>query len=316
MRAAPAALLAITLVVAGCSGSDDPPAADASSAGASPAVPGLTVTQLDTGPVGVADVDGSAWTVLLDDGSVRTADDERIDVGEAPLRLVDTPAGVWVSVIGDGTIVNIDPETGEVRQTVALKPAGSEPEGMAWDGERLWVVDQAHDRVVALDVDGSDPREFAVEEEPRLVSAGDSGIWVTNYAGASVSRVVDNQVRSAQLTGCSGPQGVAEAGGKVWIACTLSSKVIALDAGTLEQVAEIPGITDADAVVATEDTVYAVGQVGPTVWVIDAASGDVEDTIVLDEAMATNENVGAAIVGDDLVVTHPEEQRIYSLPLP
>ncbi len=186
---------------------------------------------------------------------------------------------------------------------------------MAWDGERLWVVDQAHDRVVSLDVDGSDPREFAVEEEPRLVSAGDAGIWVTNYTGASVSRIVGNQVRSAQRTG-SRPQGVAEADGKVWIACTLSSKVVALDADTLEQVAEIPGITDADAVVATEDTVYAVGQVGPTAWVIDAASGDVQDTIVLGEAMATNENVGAAIVGDDLVVTHPEEQRIYRLPLP
>ncbi len=129
MRAAPAALLAVTLVLAGCSGSDDPPTADPSSDGSSPAVPGLTVTQLDTGPVGVADVGGSAWTVLLDDGSVRTADDERIDVGEAPLRLVDTPAGVWVSVIGDGTIVNIDPETGEVQQTVALKPGRERARG-------------------------------------------------------------------------------------------------------------------------------------------------------------------------------------------
>ena len=65
-----------------------------------------------------------------------TGDDQRIEVGEAPLRIVDTPAGVWVSVIGDGTIVRIDPATGEIDQTVTLAPKGSEPEGLAWDGEQ------------------------------------------------------------------------------------------------------------------------------------------------------------------------------------
>jgi hypothetical protein len=52
------------------------------------------------------------------------------------------------------------------------------------------------------------------------------------------------------------------------------------------------------------------------VWVIDAVSGEVRDTIVLGDAMATRENVGAAIVGDDLVVTHPDERKVYTLALP
>ena len=328
MRALVAAL-ALALVTAGCSGSDDPPTAEPTSADPSPSESTsessgpAEVTELDAGPVGVADVGGEAWTVLLDDGTVRTGDDTRIDVGNDPLRIVDTPDGAWVSVISDGTIVRINPATGKVDRTVTLKPAGSEPEGLAWDGTNLWVVDQAHDRVVALDADGGHPVGFRVDDEPRLVSAGTAGVFVANYRGSSVSRVRESpqarglpSVTTAPLVGCVGPQGIAQAGGKVWIACTLSSKVVALDPDSLKQVVEIPDVADADAVVADGDTVYAVGQSGPTVWVIDAASGKVRDTIVLSDAMATRENVSAAIVGADLVVTHPDEQKIYTLPIP
>ena len=103
---------------------------------------------------------------------VRSApgDDTRIAVGEAPLRIVETPSGVWVSVIGDGTVVRIDPASGEIDKTVRLKPAGSEPEGLAWDGGSLWVVDQANSRVVQLDPDGTEVRSVDVGEAPRLAS--------------------------------------------------------------------------------------------------------------------------------------------------
>ena len=118
--------------------------------------------EIDGGPVGVADVGGEAWTVLVEEGEIRTGDDTRIAVGEAPLRIVETPSGVWVSVIGDGTVVRIDPASGEIDKTVRLKPAGSEPEGLAWDGGSLWVVDQANSRVVQLDPDGTEVRSVDV----------------------------------------------------------------------------------------------------------------------------------------------------------
>jgi DNA-binding beta-propeller fold protein YncE len=316
MRVALAAGLSLSAVLlAGCSGPGDsgdaaPPAPTSSS----PA--GLEVTELDAGPVGVADVAGTAWTALVDEGTVRTADDDRIAVGDAPLRLVSTPDGVWVSVIRDGTVVRIDPATGKVAQTVRLRPAGSEPEGVAWDGRRLWVVDQAHDRVVPLAPDGTQLVATEVDDEPRLVSTGPSGTWVTSYAGSALTLVDRDRSRTVPLAGCVGPQGVAEAGGRVWVACTLSGKVVALDARSMEQVTEIDDVPDADAVVATGDTVYVVGQSGPTVYVIDAANGELTDTVALDDATPTNENVGAAVVGDDLVVTHPDERKIYTIPLP
>ncbi|MGY2703983.1 Vgb family protein [Nocardioides sp. HB32] len=298
----------LAFALAGCGGSDT---------GLAPAAPpSPDATELDSGPVGVADVDGEAWTVLTDAGEVRTADDRRVAVGDAPLRIVSTPGGVWVSVIRDGTVVRIDPETLQVDATVALRPAGSEPEGLAWDGTHLWVVDQAGGRVVELDPSGKVVGSYTTDDEPRLVAAGDSGIWVANYGGTSVSRIADGRVRTVPLTSCVGPQGIAEVAGRVWVSCTLSGKAVSLDARTMKQVAEVPNLPDADAVVANGSTVYVVGQSGPTVYVLDAASGRLRDTVRLGDAMPTSENVGAALVDDELVVTHPDEQKIYSLPPP
>ena len=307
MRRALPVVVALTLLSA-CGGSDG---------GLMPADDAPVVTELDSGAVGVADVDGTAWLVQPEAGTVLPGPEgDPIDVGKAPLRIASTPDGVWVSVIRDGTVVRIDPATGDVDTTVPLKPKGSEPEGLAWDGAHLWVVDQAGGRVVELDPDGTVVDEFTTDDEPRLVTAGDSGIWVANYGGTSVSRIADGRVRTVRLTACSGPQGIAEVAGRVWVSCTLSGKAIALDAATMKPLADVPDLPDADAVVGHDATVYVVGQAGPTVYVLDARTGDVRDTVKLDDAPPTSENVGAAVVGDDLVVTHPDVRTVYTLPLP
>ena len=300
-----AAVLAGAL--AGCGGSD---------VGLMPAADGPEVTELDSGAVGVADVDGEAWFVQPEAGTVLPGDGDPIDVGEAPLRIATTPDGAWVSVIRDGTVVRIDPGSGKVAQTVRLTPRDSEPEGLAWDGQHLWVVDQAGGRVLELGPDGSVADTYPTDDEPRLVASGDHGVWVANYGGTSVSRVAGGKVRTVHLTSCVGPQGIAEAAGRVWVSCTLSGKAIALDATTMKQVAEVPDLPDADAVVGHDDTVYVVGQSGPTVYVLDAATGDLRDTVKLDTAPPTSENVGAAVVGNDLVVTHPDVRKVWTLPLP
>ena len=317
----PGLLVSLTalLALAACGGSssdapsaDDPSTAPATAASSGPA----QVRELDDGAVGVADVGGEAWLVQPDAGTVLPGDGEQVSVGEVPLRIVATPDGVWVSVIGDGSVVRLDPATATVDTTVHLKPAGSEPEGLAWDGRHLWVVDQAGNRVLELDPDGAVVDSFATDDAPRLVAAGDSGVWVTNYYGGSVSRIASGRVRTVDLDACDGPQGVAETAGRVWVSCTLSGSAVALDARTMEQVAAVPDLPNADAVVADGDTVYVVGQTGPTVYVIDAATGELGDTLALGDAPSTTENVGAAIVGDDLVVTHPDERTVYTLPAP
>ena len=134
--------------------------------------------------------------------------------------------------------------------------------------------------------------------------------------GGLAQRVADGKVRTIPLTGCSGPQGVAEAAGRVWVSCTLSGKAVALDTDSMKQVAEVPDLPDADAVVANGDSVYVVGQSGPTVYVLDAATGELQDTLRLGDAPPSSENVGAALVGGDLVVTHPDVAEVYTLPAP
>ncbi|MGD9961252.1 hypothetical protein [Nocardioides sp.] len=316
MNLASPALVLVLFATAGCSGAQDDAESSASPSATFVAPPDMEVTELDTGPVGVAAVGGEAWSVLTEDGEVRMADDQRIAVGEAPLRLVDTPAGVWVSVIGEGRLVRIDPRSGKVDLRVRLRPAGSEPEGLAYDGQSVWVVDQAGDRVLPMDPrSGRFGPAVSVGIAPRLVSSGPSGVWVSNYDGGSVSRVRDGRVRTEDLAACASPQGLAEAGAVIWVACTDEDRVLGLDAQTLAVVATFDGLDAADAVVADGDTVFAVGQAGPTVWRIDAGQRTVGKKVVLDEIGTTRENVGAAVVAGHLVVTHPESRRIYALPL-
>lgn len=318
MRAA-VTLTVLVCLLAGCGGDDDGDgSADApkESPGLAVSASDVTATEVDGGPVGVAEVGGEAWTVLVDEGEVLAADGTRIPVGEAPLRIADSPAGVWVSVIGEGKLVRIDPAKGKVVQTVRLEPEGSEPEGLAWDGTSLWVVDQAGSRVVQYDPEGVELRSVGVGEAPRLVAAGESGIWVTNYLEGSVTLVAGDDVTTTDLGDCVGPQGVAETTGLVYVACTGNSLVVALDVETGELVATLGSVADADAVVASGDKVYVVGQSGPTVYSIDAASGELIGSATLADAPRTGENVGAAVVGDELVVTHPDVRTVYSLPLP
>lgn len=340
VRAHVAAVAFLALALAGCSGSDDPEGSPPPSDSSSPSLlpldepsftgtpEGVTVTEVGDGPVGLAAVGDEAWAALPTAGEVRTGDDTRIAVGSTPLRLVATPGAVWVSVIGDGTVVRIDRRSGAVDTTAVLRPGGSEPEGLAFDGRRLWVVDQAHDRVLALDpVTGRLLAEVSTGDAPRLVTAGRSGVWVSDYGAGSVTRVTPARVngpfggdlfrsRSGSLGArCTSPQGLAEAVGVLWVACTVESRVVGLDVHTMKPVVTFDDVGTADAVVADGDTVYVVGQAGPTVWAVDARARTISDPLVLDELGGVTENVDAAVVGDRLVVSHPNGLRLYDVPL-
>ena len=296
---------------------------------ASATVPaGVDVTDLDERPVGVATVGTIAWAALPDSGTVLAAHDQRVEVGSLPLRLVETPAGVWVSVIGDGTLVRIDQGTGDVDLRIRLKPAGSEPEGLAFDGTSLWVVDQAGNRLLRLDpASGEVLEQLSTGAAPRLFARGDQGGWVANYDGASLTHVrlthdcsghdcLDYEGVDVPLDRkCLTPQGLAEVDFVVWVACTAQSRVLGVDAVSGEVVAHFEHIDHADAVVAHGRDVYVVGQVGPTVWRIDTRTRTVGEPLRLDDAGPTTENVGAAVVGNALVVSHPEAHRLYDVPL-
>ena len=321
------ALCGLTLL-AGCTGDPEPassgqPTPSASTPGTAPTgeptatVPaGGRVTELQDGAVGLAPVGTGFWATLPEAGTVLDAHGGQTRVGSFPLRLVETPAGVWVSVIGDGRLVRLSQGDGDVDLRVALRPPNSEPEGLAYDGRSLWVVDQAGDRVLEVDpATGSVRDEYPTGHEPRLVTSGPSGVFVGDYTGGSVTRVADGEARTRNAGSCLSPQGLVEAAGVLWVACTVDGQVVGLDPQTLSPVVELPDLPHADAVVADGDTVYVVGQEGPTVWTLDARAREVVGELVLDSAPPTQENVGAALVRGLLVVSHPETRRLYEVPL-
>ncbi|WP_460820995.1 Vgb family protein [Nocardioides ungokensis] len=313
-------VLTASALLAGCGGGEvstrSPSGAPAGASG-SPRVPdGVAVTELDDRPVGLAPVGGTVWAALPDAGQVLTARGRAVKVGRQPLRLVATPQGVWVSAIGDGTVVRVDPATGEVDRRTVLRPRGSEPEGLAYDGHTVWVVDQAGDRVLPLDpATGRLGTAVDVGIGPRLVTAGPDGVYVSSFVAGSVTRVVDGTPTTRDAAPCLTPQGLAEAAGVVWVACTSDGQVVGLDARTLERVADLPDLPSADAVVADGDTVYVVGQLGPTVWSIDARTREVTGTLVLDGQPRTTENVDATLLDGHLWVSQPEGKRLYDVPL-
>lgn len=318
------ALALTALLVAGCGGGagQDSPAEPPETSGEPtelvlPESPpeGVAVTDLDAGPVGLATIDGAVWAVLPDAGAVRDPDGGIHPVGEVPLRAVTTPEGIWVSVFGASALVRLDPATGEVDRQVRVRPTG-EPEGLAYDGTTVWVVDQANEQLLPLDPgSGELGAPVGVGRAPRLVTAGESGLFVGDFNGRTVTKVVDGEAETQPSGDCLTPQGLAEAGGVVWVACTLDGRVVGLDPSTLEQLVVLDGLPHADLVVAEGDLVHVVGQEGPTVWTIDPASREVVGELVLDAAGPTNANVGAAVAGGRLVVSHPETRRLYEVPL-
>ena len=90
--------------------------------------------------------------------------------------------------------------------------------------------------------------------------------------------------------------------------------VLALSATDLAELARFP-LKDADAVTASGNRVYAVGQSGPTVLVVDAVGRAELGRVPLGGYPAVGDgNVDAAVVADALVVTHPEARRVWRVP--
>lgn len=299
-----------------------PPSRASEFAAASPSatvrLPAGGRVERETGqPIGVADVRGRPWFGLNKSGAVRTGTGALVEVGAHPLRLAALPDGsVWVSVFGDGALVHLSP-AGSVLARVPLDDGGR-PEGIAAADGVLWVVDEPAGEVVVHDASsGRSLSRVRVGDGPRLLVVGAEAVWVTGWADGSVTGVDRGSRRvSARRDGvCLGPQGVGEAGGLIWVACTLDGVVVALDPRDLAEKERLP-LPDADALVVYRDRVVAVGQSGPTVLCINAA----QQSRLREQALGVHTrvidgNVAAAVVGGDLVVTHPEAAAVWTVPI-
>ncbi|MDX6375546.1 MAG: virginiamycin lyase [Nocardioidaceae bacterium] len=311
-------LLALLVAVTGCGDSAEP-TPTAAEAELAPYV------QVHTRPVGLtATEDGSVWVVGSGSDTVSRipadadAPDLTVDVPGVPLRATSAYGAVWVTSFDKKLLVRLDPVSGAV---VAKVRTGAGPEGVAAGFGSLWVVAQDAGRLLRVDpADNTISQEIPLEVGARLVAPGPDAMYVAHYADDTILRVdpETNTLVSSDSV-CDGPQAMAVLDGKVWVTCTLSDELVALDGTTLQKLASVPVEGSPDSVAATADGRLAVvAEEGPTLVMVDTATAAVLSRTVLgdERALGDRANLDLAIVGDQAWVSSFNVDRVYHLPLP
>ena len=313
-------MLALLLAATACDGSGKP-SSPATSAADDPA----PYVQVPAGPVGLTSTeDGSVWAVGARSDTVSripggaAAPDLTVDVPGVPLRATAAYGAVWVTSFEKKLLLRLDPATGEI---VAKVRTGAGPEGLAGRFGSLWVVAQDAGRLLRINPeDDTVSQEIPVGVGARLVAPGPDAMYVAHYSRDTILRVdpVTNTFTTSAAV-CDGPQAMTVLDGSVWVTCTLSQELVALDASTLERVASVPIDGSPDSVAATPDGRLAVvAEEGPALVMVDPATGTVLSRTVLgtERALDDRANLDLALVGGEAWVSSFNADRVYHLPLP
>jgi virginiamycin B lyase len=112
---------------------------------------------------------------------------------------------IWIVTDKNGTLVRIDPDTGTVRQKIAIPPGSYNPlfsEGIIWitgfDSSVLTAADAVTGEVLA---------SIPVGSHPRFLTAGGGSVWTLNQGDGTVSRV-DEKSRRLMATIAAGIPGL------------------------------------------------------------------------------------------------------------
>jgi hypothetical protein len=286
-----------------------------------PPTPQPPVTATVKAPVGLAAAGDALWAVSSADGAVVRVDPVTgavgavVPVGRTPLRAAADGNTLWVSVFGAGHVVAVDLAAGKVVHDEEL---GGGPEGIGVAFGSVWVVRQDARVLTQLDMTGVKVADLAVGTMPRLLAFGRTTVWVSDFAGGTVTRVdpVSGQSQTT-TTLCQGPQGLTVDAGVVWVACTTSNEVVAVDEQTLAVRGRVPVPGEPDAIRVADGRVWVAATEGPTLvqLALDPNAPAVLSTRKLGEAAALRDraNVDLVAAGGRLWVSHPRENRLYGV---
>jgi class 3 adenylate cyclase/streptogramin lyase len=208
---------------------------------------GITV---GAGKVWVANQFSNNLAVLRPDGTV----DDTIELS-GPKDVAAGTDAVWVVANTDREVVRIDADTYDLRKlsdgtAVAVGPNG------------VWVANGR--ALTRFDLGTSKPigRSFELRFPATQVAVGDDGVaWVTHQSEDAVSRVDPDSSPTAFEDVANDPTGIAVGEGSVWVANSLGSSLVRLNAETGDVEREIPLGS------APHGVIVASGQV----WVTTAA---------------------------------------------
>lgn len=320
-RAAALGLASTLVLVAGCTGGpdDDEGAEDASGASGADASAGPPV-DVQGSPTEVAGVGDAAWVVQPERRSVWREDADPVPVPGEPVDLVETPFGVWVVLADgvDGSLVRLDATTGAVEQRVSLTRHDTAPTDVAYDGQRLWILDQARVSAVLVDpATGDVGRRILVDGRPQELGSGAAGTFATGQLQAPLLALVDDPegVYLAAEQVCTYPGDLAVGVGLVWVACSDAGRVVAVAPGAPGPELSV-GLERPDDVLLTSAGVVVALAEGPTLVLLDPDDGAERGRLRLGDATPpTSGGVELARVGDDVVVLHPGTEQLHRVAL-
>ena len=258
-------------LIAGCSSSSSPaPPATSPPAGNSSAAAPETRQVRIAGPVGLTAAGSGVWAVAVSEGAVIGYDAKtgrklrKVDVGDTPLRVTFDGKLLWVSVFGAGKVVAVDPGSGKITERVSVP---GQPEGIVSAFGAIWVVRQQARKLTRVSPTGAVGPSYPLGREPRLVAASGKALFVADVSDGTVTRIdPQSGKRTVSKQVCDGAQNLADQQGTLWVTCTRSNMVVAVDERSLKVTRRVTLKGEPDGIRVAGGSVFVVTTTGPTVY--------------------------------------------------
>lgn len=268
-------------------------------------------------PVGLAIAGGRVWTVNAGGADVAGRTDPtstpiRASVGDAPLRAAFDGHWLWVTVFGAGKVVALDPSTARIVHQV---PLPGQPEGIVAAFGAIWVVRQEAQLLTRISGDGTVGPSFHLGQEPRLVAASTNTLLVSNFLDGTVT-AVDPQSGTTRTSDfiCAGAQDLLVNAGVLWVSCTPTGLVEAVNLNTLRALGQVKVGGEPDALRMDGSKLYVVTTTGPTLVAIDP--NPQHPTIVKQTKLGNAEplqdqaNVDAVVMNGTWWISSPKQNKV------
>ena len=287
---------AAAAVVAGGEDEPDPERVDGNSLAVVDPESNRVVTSIPTGvgPTDVAAGAGYVWVANREDDTATQIAPRKKEVvsttspGVTIGGLAADARSVW---IGDGRrLVRVDPRFRSVVSSVRVAPrqvfevATGNPVaigyGSVWTGRAYGAVARVDPRsreVVAT---------IPVGNSPSAIATGAGGVWITDDADNTVTRLdpsSENAVIGTTSVG-QGPTAVAVGAGAVWVANTQDNTVSRIDPRTATVTDTIPVGRRPTGIAVGQGAVWVANSLSGTLSRIDPAAKRVEETLEVGEA--------------------------------
>jgi peptide/nickel transport system substrate-binding protein len=240
-----AAVVAVTIFVLTKSGTEEAVRVPADGVGVMEHGKVVAAGTLGASPSDVAVGAGSVWVTSTDGGTVSRIDPDTGDVrqtiavGNGASGVAADDHAVWVANSLDGTVSRIDPKTDRVVQTIEV---GSAPAAIALAGGIVWVTSEDDQTISRINSrTGVVTARVPVGAAPGALAVGGQSLWVADEKRGVVFRV--DPARKAVVDTISvgnDPAGIAVGAGSVWVANNLDGTVSRIDPGRDAVAATIP----------------------------------------------------------------------------